>query len=64
MSSPHLDQALGRASIPSSHALTATLHSYADPNTSAPLYVCAALFAVCALVSIVFPFEPLGRRSS
>ena len=35
-------------------------------NTGSPaaIYVCAALFAVMALVSALFPFEPYGRRSS
>jgi MFS family permease len=32
--------------------------------TSAPLYVCAALFIGSAIVSVLFPFEPYGRRSS
>lgn len=32
--------------------------------TSAPIYVCAALFVGMAGVSAVFPFEPFGRRSS
>jgi hypothetical protein len=33
-------------------------------TTTIPIWVCAALFAVMALVSAVFPFEPRGRRSS
>ena len=35
-------------------------------NTGSPaaIYACAALFAVMALVSALFPFEPYGRRSS
>ncbi|KAK2008997.1 hexose transporter [Colletotrichum eremochloae] len=35
-----------------------------NTSTAVPLYVCAALFALMAGVSALFPFEPYGRRSS
>ncbi|KAL2784019.1 major facilitator superfamily domain-containing protein, partial [Aspergillus keveii] len=35
----------------------------ADTSTSVPLYICAALYIVMAIVAGVFPFEPMGRRS-
>ncbi|KAH9908193.1 MFS general substrate transporter [Xylariomycetidae sp. FL2044] len=36
----------------------------ADTRTVAPIYVCAALYLAMAVVAVVFPFEPYGRRSS
>jgi hypothetical protein len=36
--------------------------SYANVETTAPLFVCAALFAAIALVALLIPFEPNGRR--
>lgn len=42
-------------------ALVATL---ADTRTEAPLYACAALMVVAAVVAAAFPLEPYGRRSS
>jgi hypothetical protein len=44
--------------------LSAVVATFADTSTSAPIYVCAALFLGMAGVSSVFPFEPFGRRSS
>ena len=44
--------------------LSAVIATVADTSTSAPIYVCAAVFVAMAIVSAVFPFEPLGRRSS
>lgn len=44
--------------------ISAVVATEADTATSAPLYVCAAIFLVAAFVSAVFPFEPYGRRSS
>ncbi|EPE09381.1 membrane transporter [Ophiostoma piceae UAMH 11346] len=44
--------------------LSAVIATVANTSTSAPIYVCAALFVGMAIVSAVFPFEPLGRRSS
>ncbi|KAL4974554.1 major facilitator superfamily domain-containing protein [Aspergillus desertorum] len=44
--------------------VSAVVGREADTSTSVPLYICAALYIVMALVSGLFPFEPLGRRSS
>jgi MFS family permease len=44
--------------------VSAVVASEADTSTSVPLYVCASLFIVAAIVSALFPFEPYGRRSS
>lgn len=44
--------------------ISAVVASEGDTATSAPLYVCAVLFGLMAVVSAVFPFEPFGRRSS
>ncbi|KPM42210.1 hypothetical protein AK830_g4342 [Neonectria ditissima] len=44
--------------------VSAFVASSANTATSAPLYVCAALFGGLALISALFPFEPRGRRSS
>lgn len=44
--------------------LSAGIASASDTTTSAPIYICAALFVGMAGVSAVFPFEPFGRRSS
>ncbi|CZR53383.1 related to synaptic vesicle transporter SV2 (major facilitator superfamily) [Phialocephala subalpina] len=37
--------------------------SYANVETTAPLFVCAALFGLLVILSILLPFEPRGRRS-
>jgi hypothetical protein len=44
--------------------LSAVVAATADTSTSAPLYVCACIFFVAAIVAGIFPFEPYGRRSS
>jgi MFS family permease len=44
--------------------ISAVVGTTADTSTSAPIYVCAALFIGMAIVSACFPFEPYGRRSS
>lgn len=44
--------------------LSAVVATVADTSTPVPLYVCAALFVAMAGVSVGFPFEPRGRRSS
>lgn len=36
--------------------------SYANVETSAPLFVCAACFGVLAVLSLMLPFESRGRR--
>ncbi|KAG8417009.1 hypothetical protein J3459_013062 [Metarhizium acridum] len=37
--------------------------SYADVETTAPLFVCAALFGLLVVLSILLPFESRGKRS-
>lgn len=44
--------------------MSAVVATEANTATSAPLFVCAALFVAMAIVSALFPFEPYGRRSS
>ncbi|KAL4801862.1 major facilitator superfamily domain-containing protein [Aspergillus unguis] len=44
--------------------VSAVVGREADTSTSVPLYICAALYIVMAIVAGSFPFEPLGRRSS
>jgi hypothetical protein len=44
--------------------MSAIIATYADTTTSAPIYICAGLFAVMAVVSALLPFEPYGKRSS
>lgn len=44
--------------------MSAVIATYADPATTAPIYICAGLFIVLAVVSALFPFEPYGRRSN
>lgn len=36
--------------------------SYANPETTAPLFVCAACFGVLAILSLMLPFESRGKR--
>ncbi|RDW84216.1 MFS transporter [Aspergillus mulundensis] len=44
--------------------VSAVVGREADTSTSVPLYICAALYIVMAIIAGAFPFEPLGRRSS
>jgi len=44
--------------------ISAIIATYANTDTAVPIYVCAALFLVMAIVSASFPFEPYGKRSS
>ncbi|KAK7980812.1 pectinesterase precursor [Apiospora arundinis] len=44
--------------------ISAAVGTSANTGTTAPIYVCAALFAGLAIISVIFPFEPYGRRSS
>jgi hypothetical protein len=37
--------------------------SYADVKTTAPLFVCAALFLLLVVLSLALPFESRGKRS-
>ncbi|GKT66726.1 membrane transporter [Colletotrichum tofieldiae] len=44
--------------------LSAVIAVVADTKTATPLYICAALFFLLAVVSALLPFEPYGRRAS
>ncbi|KAJ6114378.1 hypothetical protein N7486_000156 [Penicillium sp. IBT 16267x] len=44
--------------------VSAVVANYANTKTSVPIYICAALYIVMAIVSALLPFEPYGRRSS
>ncbi|KAH6604935.1 hypothetical protein Trco_006642 [Trichoderma cornu-damae] len=44
--------------------VSAIVATFANTQTSAPLYICASLFLAAAGISAVFPYEPYGRRSS
>ncbi|RMY25559.1 hypothetical protein D0867_00646 [Hortaea werneckii] len=44
--------------------LSAVIATYADTSTPVPIYLCAALYIVMGMVAGVFPFEPMGSRSS
>lgn len=39
-------------------------HDILQTSTPVPIYICAALYIVMAIVSACFPFEPYGKRSS
>ncbi|KAL3426714.1 major facilitator superfamily transporter [Phlyctema vagabunda] len=44
--------------------LSAVIGTVADSTTPVPIYICAALYAVMALIAALLPFEPYGKRSS
>ncbi|KAI1375980.1 MFS general substrate transporter [Hypoxylon crocopeplum] len=44
--------------------ISAVVASTADTGTVVPIYICAALYLGMAIISVIFPFEPYGRRSS
>lgn len=44
--------------------LSAVVVTYASPSTSAPVFICAALFGALAICAFLFPFEPYGKRAS
>lgn len=44
--------------------VSAVIPAADDESISVPLYVCAAIFILLAIVAGTFPFEPYGRRSS
>jgi hypothetical protein len=33
--------------------------TFADTTTSVPVYLCAALFGIMAIIAASFPFEPM-----
>ena len=37
--------------------------SYANVETTAPLFICAALFGLLVFLSVLLPFETKGKRS-
>jgi hypothetical protein len=37
--------------------------SYANVETTAPLFVCASLFLLLVVLSLALPFESRGKRS-
>ncbi|KAI9845973.1 MAG: hypothetical protein M1837_004379 [Sclerophora amabilis] len=44
--------------------LSAVVATVADTRTSVPIFLCAGLYIVMAIVAVLFPFEPYGRRSA
>ncbi|KAJ5459520.1 uncharacterized protein N7458_001072 [Penicillium daleae] len=44
--------------------VSAVVGNAANTNTPVPIFICAALYIVMAIVAAAFPFEPYGRRSS
>ncbi|KAJ8116624.1 hypothetical protein OPT61_g1992 [Boeremia exigua] len=44
--------------------LSAVIATVADTSTPVPIYICAALYVVMAVIAALFPFEPYGNRSS
>ncbi|RMZ82913.1 hypothetical protein DV736_g6624, partial [Chaetothyriales sp. CBS 134916] len=67
------------ASLPSAHRATGNgiavacnrvmglvssfVAAYGNTATSVPIFVCAALYVVMAIVAVLFPFEPYGKRA-
>lgn len=45
-------------------AMSAVVATYADPNTVAPVFICAALYGGLAVCAFLLPFEPYGKRAS
>jgi len=44
--------------------VSAGIATAANTSTPVPIFICAALYVVMAIVAAIFPFEPMGRRSS
>ncbi|KAF2423200.1 MFS general substrate transporter [Tothia fuscella] len=44
--------------------ISAVIATVANTATAVPIYICAALYILMAIVAAVFPFEPYGSRSS
>ncbi|KAK0634400.1 major facilitator superfamily domain-containing protein [Bombardia bombarda] len=44
--------------------LSAVIATVSDTSTTAPIYICGALLIALGIISVLFPFEPYGRRSS
>ncbi|KAJ5976443.1 MFS transporter [Penicillium waksmanii] len=45
-------------------AMSAVVVTYANPNTTAPVFICAALYGGLAICAFMLPFEPYGKRAS
>ncbi|KAL7935125.1 major facilitator superfamily domain-containing protein [Trichoderma chlorosporum] len=45
-------------------AFSAVVATYADPSTTGPVFVCAALYGGLALFAVLFPFETYGKRAA
>ena len=45
-------------------AMSAVIATEANTETSAPVFICAALYGALALCAFLFPLEPYGRRAS
>jgi hypothetical protein len=45
-------------------AMSAVVATYASPTTSAPVFVCAALYGGLAVCAFLLPFEPYGKRAA
>ncbi|QIW96614.1 hypothetical protein AMS68_002132 [Peltaster fructicola] len=44
--------------------MSAIVATFADTSTPVPIFICAALYIVMAIIAAAFPFEPMGHRSS
>jgi hypothetical protein len=44
--------------------LSAVIATVADTSSSAPMFICAVLYIAMAIIAILFPLEPFGKRSS
>ena len=45
-------------------AMSAVVATYADPSTTSPVFVCAALYGGLAVCAFLLPFEPYGKRAA
>ncbi|KZP05567.1 hypothetical protein FIBSPDRAFT_877404 [Athelia psychrophila] len=43
--------------------VSAVIMTEPNTDTSVPIYICAALYGVIAVVAIALPFEPYSRRN-
>ena len=44
--------------------MSAVIATTANTDTSAPVFICAALYGGLALCAVLLPFEPYGKRAS
>lgn len=45
-------------------AMSAVVATYANPSTTAPVFVCAALYGALAVCAFLLPLEPYGKRAA